>query len=366
MPRILFIEPAGNLWGSERALLDVLEAMPGMELAVCTPTRATLNAELAMRKISTFPCLEANLDKKSRWRRILAALAVLRVCINVAPNLIVLNQSGIYSVVLPAASLLKIPILSYVRIFEDVAYLARKRPNARRLRGLIAISEAVREEIRHRDELSRISHYQLYDAYSPSVRNVPASHQSKIVGGIACVGRIVPGKGHDVLIRALGTLRSRGNGIRCFMVGDGEQRFIHELKEITYGEGSTSLIEWTGYVRNVVEFLQKFNVLACPSYREPLGRVIFEAWHAGAVPVVFSGSGGAAEIVEASQGGIMYNEQTPASLARALAEALDLDESTRARLVRNGRSWMSTNCSLETYTKHLANIISRSGHIEQD
>ena len=32
-------------------------------------------------------------------------------------------------------------------------------------------------------------------------------------------------------------------------------------------------------------------VLACPSHREPLGRVVFEAWDAGAVPVVFAGAG---------------------------------------------------------------------------
>jgi hypothetical protein len=39
----------------------------------------------------------------------------------------------------------------------------------------------------------------------------------------------------------------------------------------------------------------------CPSHMELLGRVIFEAWDVGAVPVAFSGSGGAAEIVAAQR-----------------------------------------------------------------
>ena len=106
-----------------------------------------------------------------------------------------------------------------------------------------------------------------------------------------------------------------------------------------------------------LSLLQTCSVLVCPSHSEPLGRVIFEAWDAGAVPVAFSGSGGAAEIVAAANGGILYEEQTPESLAFALRDALELDQEQRARLIRNGRSWMARNCGPETYGEALSTIL---------
>ena len=60
-------------------------------------------------------------------------------------------------------------------------------------------------------------------------------------------------------------------------------------------------------------------------------------------PVAFSGTGGAAEIVAAAKGGILYEEQTPESLALALRDTLELEQEQRARLIRNGRSWMARN-----------------------
>jgi len=60
--------------------------------------------------------------------------------------------------------------------------------------------------------------------------------------------------------------------------------------------------------------------------------VIFEGW----MPVhsrSFLRKCGAAEIVAAADGGILYDEQTPQSLAMALRKALELDGEGRNKLV---------------------------------
>ena len=88
-----------------------------------------------------------------------------------------------------------------------------------------------------------------------------------------------------------------------------------------------------------------------------MGRVILEAWEAGAIPVVFSGSGGAAEIVRASQGGIVYLEQTPQCLANAVRDALALDGVQKDRIIANGRSWMANNNDLATYGAKISEIV---------
>jgi glycosyltransferase involved in cell wall biosynthesis len=85
--------------------------------------------------------------------------------------------------------------------------------------------------------------------------------------------------------------------------------------------------------------------------------VIFEAWDAGVLPVVFSGSGGAAEIISEADAGIIYEEQSPESLANALQLALRLDYDERTRLLNNGRLWLSKNCSPELYGNTISKIL---------
>jgi hypothetical protein len=55
MTRALLIEASGNLWGYERALLDLLGAVPMLEAAVCRPPQMSLNSELGKLRIRTLP-----------------------------------------------------------------------------------------------------------------------------------------------------------------------------------------------------------------------------------------------------------------------------------------------------------------------
>jgi hypothetical protein len=81
--------------------------------------------------------------------------------------------------------------------------------------------------------------------------------------------------------------------------------------------------------------------------------VIFKA--GDGVTVVLSGEGGA--ILFAARGGLLDQKQTPESLARVLRDALELDQEQRARLIRNGRSWMARNCGPETHGEVLSTIL---------
>src|SRR5438045_3845216 len=118
LQRVLFIEAAGKLWGSERSLLALLKVMPRLEVAVCCPSRTPLGLELERLNISTLPYLICDLHQKSKLHRLWASVGVLRACWEFRPNLIYLNQSGSYRIALPAAVLLNLPIIAHVRIFE--------------------------------------------------------------------------------------------------------------------------------------------------------------------------------------------------------------------------------------------------------
>jgi glycosyltransferase involved in cell wall biosynthesis len=351
MTRALVIEASGNLWGSERALLDLIENLPSVEVAVCCPPGRPLIDKLAKLGVTTLPYFSYALHNGPRWRRLAAAIGVLRACVEFHPSVIYLNQSGSYKVASVAATLLDLPIVAHIRIFEDAGYLARQTPHPHLLRGMIAISAAVEAEIRRFRELDAIPRHRIYDAYALCIQS---SSSERIANRIACVGRLVPVKGQDLLVRAMGAFGAAS--AECLIVGDGEEHFIRKLKEIASNGNSVASIQWLGFAQDVVPLLRTCSVLACPSHFEPLGRVIFEAWDAGAVPVVFSGSGGAAEIVTAAEGGLLYQMQEPESLAETLRDALDLTPAERTRLVTNGRSWMAKNCNPTTYGDEISAI----------
>jgi glycosyltransferase involved in cell wall biosynthesis len=363
--RVLVVESAGNLWGSERSLIDFVEGVHGLQLAVCCPAGTPLIPELKKLKVAVLPYFTANLHEKSRLQRIGAAAAVIRACREFRPDVIHLNQAGSYKVVLPAAKLFKLPIVAHIRIFEDIEYLAHQKPNAERLRGLIAISKAIETEIGEFESLRNIPVHQLYNAYvSRRSHDLPEPFRD-YHNRVACVGRLVPMKGQDVLVKALPRLTERVPALNVLMVGEGDGAYVESLKEIVRLDETESRLSWLGFVKETVPLEQTCSVLACPSHREPLGRVVLEAWDAGAVPVVFAGSGGAAEIVAASCGGITYEPQTPDALANAILQALRLPVLERKRMIAAGRAWLATNTDPLEYGQRLARIFVRAAKASQ-
>src|SRR6516225_5496965 len=67
MTRTLVIEGSGELWGSERALLDLLDVLPRTDLAICCPAQMPLNDELNRRRLLVLPYYVYGLHLKSRW-----------------------------------------------------------------------------------------------------------------------------------------------------------------------------------------------------------------------------------------------------------------------------------------------------------
>ena len=145
--------------------------------------------------------------------------------------------------------------------------------------------------------------------------------------------------------------------VECLFIGEGPELFGRQLRNLADSGPGATHIHWLGMRTDVLSLLTTCMALVCPSHAEPLGRVIYEAWDAGAVPVACKSSGGAAEIIAAADGGILYAEQTPASLAQALLAAMRLPPDEAARLVANGRLWMAQHCDQAAYGAAMAKIL---------
>jgi len=160
---------------------------------------------------------------------------------------------------------------------------------------------------------------------------------------IVSVGRLVPVKRHDLLIRAAAHAREQVPDLRLRIIGEGYER--EALETLIAQLGAHEWIELTGYVEpeELVRSYQEAWVVASASSHEGWGMTITEAGACGA-PAVVSDIPGHADAVEHGETGLLCLEE---ELAPALADILQ-DHDLRQRLAagaaaRSGRlTWDAT------------------------
>jgi glycosyltransferase involved in cell wall biosynthesis len=141
---------------------------------------------------------------------------------------------------------------------------------------------------------------------------------------VLIVGRIELLKGHSVLLDALGKLGGTAEWV-CWVVG-GAQR-PHEvgleaaLKRQAEALGIADRLRFTGIRCDVPAVMAAADIYCQPNVGpEGFGLTIVEALYAG-LPVITSGFGGAAEIVD-GRCGVLTQPGDPASVAAALSDLI--------------------------------------------
>jgi len=352
--RVLSLDPAGLLWGSERALLDFLGMIPGFSGACCLPPGSPLIAKLRELEIPHFPYFKANLHQRGVLQRGIALLGLMRAIRQFRPHVIHVNQAGATKIALAACKVFKIPCVSHVRLLEDVEYLNRIQPSPHHLKHLISVSPPIAEEIDRQPGLQSIPRTMLLDAYRPF--GVQGSNPSPPpTWDFACVGRLSESKGQELLIRALMILERRGLRPRTVILGDLNQHG-HELQELVRDAGLIETVQFFGYHEQVGEVLRRTKWLVCASRYETLGRVLFEAWDFGIPVIAGATSGGAAVSVSTSGGGLLFGEWNASSLADCLQNALATTPTDYVRMARNGRNWMVNATQPDQYAACISRI----------
>jgi glycosyltransferase involved in cell wall biosynthesis len=150
---------------------------------------------------------------------------------------------------------------------------------------------------------------------------------------LLCVGRLIPIKGHIVLLRAFAEARRSIPGLQLAIAGRGPLE--PALRALAKELGVDDAVRFLGYVAPVQGAIEESAVVVVPSMGEGFGMVALEAMER-ARPVVAAEIGGLGELVEDGVTGFLVPPGEAEPLAAAIT-SLASDPALAARMGEAGR-----------------------------
>lgn len=159
------------------------------------------------------------------------------------------------------------------------------------------------------------------------------------------IGRLVPAKGLDTLVRALALVPDRR--VQLCMIGDGPQR--DELAALAKQLGVAQRVNFYGYRADRLSFLKQMDAFVLPSLSEGIPRSVLEAMAAN-VAVVASDIPGCRVLVHDGRTGLLAPVGDAPALAAAIARVVG-DPDLRSRLAAAGKALVESEFSAAIMAK---------------
>ncbi len=136
---------------------------------------------------------------------------------------------------------------------------------------------------------------------------------------LGTIGRLVPQKGHTVLLEALAQIRRSRPDVHLIVVGGGP--LGQSLRQQAHLLGLEQVVHWLGPRQDVEHILTAFDLFVSSSLWEGLPTVILEALAVG-IPVVATRVSGSIELVAEENYGFLVPPGDPQALAEGIHRAL--------------------------------------------
>jgi glycosyltransferase involved in cell wall biosynthesis len=164
-------------------------------------------------------------------------------------------------------------------------------------------------------------------AFDPETKTEPLPEPPLLLAA----GNLVPKKGFNILVRAVGALKRRGVPVRLRILGEGKQRPV--LERLIREQGVRDRVELRGYFqhRELAEHLAQAAAFVVPSLitrggqRDGIPTVGVEAW-LSRTPVIASLVGGMGEVIRSDETGLVFPPGDSDALAEAVIRLLNSPE----------------------------------------
>jgi glycosyltransferase involved in cell wall biosynthesis len=154
---------------------------------------------------------------------------------------------------------------------------------------------------------------------------------------IAGMGRLVKGKGYEVLLKSLAEL-APSDRPTLLLAGDGSER--QKLEDLATGLGIAQQVKFLGFQSDVRPILWASDIFVHVPTTFPEGtpNAILEAMAAG-LPVIATPVGGIPEVVRDGENGLLVPTNDHKALAEAILK-LRQDETLRVELGKQAQKWV--------------------------
>lgn len=269
--------------GAETLLIDVINEQSKNH----TVTLIVINSEYAPDLLKTISerVRIIFINRKAGSRSIMPILKFNCKLIALSPNVIHIHNESIAKIILPI----------FRNIFLTVHCLGVPCCNFKRLKGLYAISESVKDDVRQKGEFPVITIPNGIDLTKIEKREpAPFKERMRIVQ-VARLDHSI--KGQDILIKALAILADKGYDITVDFIGEGCS--LEELTALCKELGVHERVKFLG-LRNreyIYSHLKEYDLLCHPARFEGFGLVVAEGMAAN-LPVLVPDKDGAYEVID--------------------------------------------------------------------
>jgi len=340
--RVLHVQRVKGIGGSERHLLALLPALVerGVDVRMCVMQMGDGRRFVEAMRLEG---IDVTVQTAGRDVNPATVFELFREIERFRPDVVHthLVHADLHGLI--AARARRVPAVSSVHgtpaFYTKEPYRSLGRLSGRLAARRIAISDHVARflldnQLARRDRLS-VVHYGIDAGEPPSAETRRTARHGlglgdhHVVFGIA--SRLIPGKGHDLLIEAFGRVARRDASVVLIVAGDGPER--DNLEQLVDAHCPPGSVRFLGFLDSVGGFMAACDVLAFPTQPElgeGFGLAALEGMAAGR-PVVATNVGSLPEVVLSGVTGLIVGPHSATALEHALAE-LSEDAPLRGRM----------------------------------
>ena len=219
---------------------------------------------------------------------------------------------------LPAGTLARVPVRFSTKHgfneFREAPYFGLADRTVASLAHVhIAISRGLARYLEDAEGFDRDSFEIVHYGIDPD--GVAATYAEGAAPHLLCVGRLIPIKGHIVLLRAFAAAKREVPTLQLDIAGRGPLE--PALRALALELGVADSVHFLGQVSPIQDAIERASIVVVPSMGEGFGMVALEAMER-ARPVIAAEIGGLGELVRDGETGILV----PPGEAEPLAEAI--------------------------------------------
>lgn len=381
MLRLVVLQVSALLGGSDRSLLGLLKEAhrKRFEATVVLPKMGPLCSHLTTMEVPWVVVDQpVALLRQSRLFRLASVPSLIALPFVASPYLIrlsaairrlspdVMYTNGIKAHVLGALlrRVLGLGIVWHVRDnwggrlvgcladFGPDAIIANSRATAARLR----------ESMRRPDKVFVVHNSVDVGTFRPDGMVADVEPENREAPRIGLAAALVKLKGHELLLRAMRTVRTEFPSTKCFFIGGGiydtvgDRGYEDELRRAVEEKGLADCVTFTGFQQEMAPWYRAMDIVVNASTRpEGFGRTLLEAMACGRA-VVGPNAGGVPEFVRHRENGLLYEMGNAETLGDALLTLLR-DADLRKRLGAAARATATNDFALGRNATTISHIL---------